>query len=439
MLGCPHLLTACLGESCRPRIESQQAFERYLLERAPASLSRRLNTDFDGKVRLLGANVTPDGVVAPGKRVKVTLYWQLQVHPGPGWCLFTHVLDQAGEPMVNLDHVGPIRTPSGAGQVFGPSAWPEGKVIVDEQEFTVPGGGTTHRIQLVTGVWRGSDRMRIVSGARDADNRAMVLSLPIRPRWLERGWLSTRTPRVRVDRLTSGSVIRIDGKLDEQAWQSGAAQVGSFVDVSTGLSRPGSELGGTARLAWDDRFLYLGLVIRDATVTGGFDPTQPDPHLWTRDTAEIMLDPDGDGDNRDYYEIQINPQNLVFDSHFDDYNSPRVQPSGPYGHQEWSSRVESAVTVQGTVDDATDRDQGYTIEARVPWKSFARAAQVPPRAGDEWRLNFYAMQNNGGVAWSPILGQGNFHKASRFGRVLWAEAGWQPPGSTVALTPAVRP
>jgi hypothetical protein len=32
-------------------------------------------------------------------------------------------------------------------------------------------------------------------------------------------------------------------------------------------------------------------------------------------------------------------------------------------------------------------------------------------------MNFYAMQDNGGVAWSPILGQGNFHKASRFGRV----------------------
>jgi hypothetical protein len=33
------------------------------------------------------------------------------------------------------------------------------------------------------------------------------------------------------------------------------------------------------------------------------------------------------------------------------------------------------------------------------------------------RMNFYAMEDNGGAAWSPILGQGNFHKASRFGRV----------------------
>jgi hypothetical protein len=36
-------------------------------------------------------------------------------------------------------------------------------------------------------------------------------------------------------------------------------------------------------------------------------------------------------------------------------------------------------------------------------------------------MNFYAMENNGGVAWSPILGQGNFHKAARFGRVTFVD------------------
>ena len=29
------------------------------------------------------------------------------------------------------------------------------------------------------------------------------------------------------------------------------------------------------------------------------------------------------------------------------------------------------------------------------------------------------MKNNGGVSWSPIMGQGNFHKATRFGKVQW--------------------
>jgi hypothetical protein len=51
------------------------------------------------------------------------------------------------------------------------------------------------------------------------------------------------------------------------------------------------------------------------------------------------------------------------------------------------------------------------------------------------------MKNNSGVAWSPILGQGNFHKASRFGRVTWVDPSLAPPapaGST-AVTGAITP
>jgi hypothetical protein len=77
--------------------------------------------------------------------------------------------------------------------------------------------------------------------------------------------------------------------------------------------------------------------------------------------------------------------------------------------------------VKGTIDEHGDKDEGYTVEAQIPWKAFAQgAAQLPPKAGDTWRMNFYAMANNGGTAWSPILGQGNFHKATRFGKVTWA-------------------
>jgi hypothetical protein len=70
----------------------------------------------------------------------------------------------------------------------------------------------------------------------------------------------------------------------------------------------------------------------------------------------------------------------------------------------------------------------------IPWKSFSKAQKVPPALGDSWRMNFYAMKNNGGVAWSPILNQGNFHKASRFGRVLWTESGWAPPAPSSAAS-----
>ncbi|MGK3988475.1 ATP-binding cassette domain-containing protein [Sorangium sp. So ce136] len=39
-----------------------------------------------------------------------------------------------------------------------------------------------------------------------------------------------------------------------------------------------------------------------------------------------------------------------------------------------------------------------------------------------------AIQNNGGAAWSPILGEGNFHRARRFGRVRFVGPAAGEPG-----------
>ncbi|WP_437724083.1 carbohydrate-binding family 9-like protein [Sorangium sp. So ce861] len=231
-----------------------------------------------------------------------------------------------------------------------------------------------------------------------------------------------------VRKVAPGAAVTIDGRLDEPAWQA-AARTGPFVNVGTGREDPSLPTQGEARLLWDDGFLYVGFDVSDATITGGFPQDARDPHLWERDTVEVMIDPDGDGDNKDYYEIQISPQNLVFDSQFDDYNAPRGGPSGPFGHQEWSAGLTSAVTLRGTIDDGSDRDGGYVVEAKIPWTAFAKARSAPPSPGDAWRMNFYAMQNNGGAAWSPILGEGNFHRARRFGRVRFVGAGGETAGA----------
>ena len=222
-------------------------------------------------------------------------------------------------------------------------------------------------------------------------------------------------------RLAPGAVITVDGRLDEPAWQK-ANDTGPFVDVGSGRENPGLPTQGHARLLWDDQHLYVGFEVSDHKVHGGWPATAKDPHLWEKDTVEIMLDPDGDGDNKDYYEIQINPQNLVFDTQYDEYNSPNGNGRGPFGHEEWSAKLTSVVVVHGTIDDDSDVDQGYTVEAKIPWASFTKAQHAPPTPGSTWRMNFYAMKNNGGTGWSPILGMGNFHRASRFGRVRWSAA-----------------
>ena len=244
-------------------------------------------------------------------------------------------------------------------------------------------------------------------------------------------------PSLDVPRRPADAPITIDGALDEPAWRS-AVDTGPFVDPGTGRPATRLPVGGRAKLLWDDASLYVAFDVRDRALRGGFPADAVDPHLWERDTVELMIDPDGDGDNRDYYEIQVSPQNLVFDSRFDDYNAPRGGERGPFGHQAWSAHLESAVRLRGSIDDDGDEDDGYVVELRVPWSSFDRARRAPPAAGDTWRMNLYAMQDDGGAAWSPILGQGNFHRASRFGRVRFVVDGAVTTAGEGAAPPVQR-
>lgn len=418
------LVSACVGGSKEITAEERERLQQYVLEKPPADLPRKLSITFGEKAELIGYSVSVKGPVKPGDKVEFTLYWKLHQDLEPGWNLFTHVIDGAGERVLNIDNVGPLREWRETRQIFGPSDWQPGKIYADQQSFTVPSDLKSNKLQVVTGIWKGSDRLPVTKGPHDREDRGQVLTLAVRGAKASSRPVSTRVPLLRARKLPDGAKITIDGKLDDEAWKS-AASTGGFVDVRTGRPNRSFPVNARAKLTWDAKALYVAFDVQDQDVVGGFEPKQKDPHLWTKDTVEIMIDPDGDGDNEDYYEIQINPQNLVFDSRFDRYNEPRKEPDGPFGHQQWSSQVDSAVVVNGTLDKPGDKDTGYVVEAKIPWKAFDKAKKAPPSPGEEWRINLYAMQNNGGVAWSPILGQGNFHKASRFGRVLFTTKEWE--------------
>jgi hypothetical protein len=428
--------TGCVGGSKETSERDKARLKAYVLDKAPANIPHTLNVNFENKVTLLGYKVEPEGVLKPGGQVKLTMYWRTDKKLDDGWNLFTHVLDGSGERVLNIDNVGPLREFRETHQVLWPTAWEPGKYYLDEQSFTVPTNVRTDKIQVVTGIWRDNDRLKPLSGPHDRENRAIVATLSTsvshNPAAAN---ASTRVPMLRADKLPKEQKIKIDGKLDEEAWRT-APTAGPFLDVRTGRPNSAFPVNGSVKVLWNSDALYLGFDVKDPDVVGGFDAKQKDPHLWTKDTVEVMVDPDGDGDNKDYYEIQVNPQNLVFDSRFEDYNLPKKEPDGPFGHQEWSSQLKSAVTVNGTLDNSADKDQGYVAEVMIPWKAFDKAKKAPPEIGDTWRINFYAMEANSGVAWSPILGQGNFHKASRFGRIQFAEKGWLPPMPTPAFPSA---
>jgi hypothetical protein len=220
-------------------------------------------------------------------------------------------------------------------------------------------------------------------------------------------------PTLRAARFERG-VIRIDGRLDEPVWQR-TGSTGPLVGPLDGRPAPGSGVQASARIGWDDEYLYVGAVVYDADPVTPFRPDEVDPHLWERASAvELMIQPGDPGDNREYYEIQVDPAGAVWDTRFDDYNRP--VGGARFGHQEWSAALRKAATVE--------RGAGrYTLEIALPWSSLASSrASVPPRAGDTWRVNVYSFRDGqrDALAWSPTLGQGNFHRSARFGRVVFA-------------------
>lgn len=186
----------------------------------------------------------------------------------------------------------------------------------------------------------------------------------------------------------------LDGRLDDDAWRA-AEWSGDFGDIQ-GPALPAPRRRTRAALLWDDDRLYVAASLRDPHVHGTL--RQRDQVVFHDDDFEVFLDPDGDG--REYYELEINALGTVFDL----YLRRSYRAGGPADHG-WNAVGErAAIAVQGTLDDARDLDEGWTLEWAIPWTALVPPAAHgegdgerarggrPPRAGETWRVNFSRVQ-----------------------------------------------
>jgi hypothetical protein len=89
----------------------------------------------------------------------------------------------------------------------------------------------------------------------------------------------------------------------------------------------------------------------------------------------------------------------------------------------WDSGLKSAVKIRGTLNDPSDRDQGWSVEMRIPMARLAEVPHLPPRRGDRWRFNLYRLEHLDrkrveGQAFSPLF-VGDFHYLPRFGWLVF--------------------
>ena len=93
VLGALLLLHGCKSAQKLDEQPANPALESHVLESVPNDIEERTFFDFEGKVHLIGYKLEPKGVVGPGGRLKLTLYWQSVSPLSPGFKLFTHVID----------------------------------------------------------------------------------------------------------------------------------------------------------------------------------------------------------------------------------------------------------------------------------------------------------------------------------------------------------
>ncbi len=404
---------ACRSEKKRDYEAEHERLREYVVAAAPKG-ARTLQTEFEGKVRLIGYELKPSAAARPGQKVALTLFWQVEKPLAADSRLFTHVLDGSGERVLALDDVGPLREPRQGEPALPPEVWKPGKVYVDKLSFRLPNNVKTDKVEIVAGfIRKGGERLNVVSGPKDGPGAARVATLTVNKKKERKPPIGS----VRVVKLGPNDQIRIDGKLDEEVWKAASA-----LPLRDAHGRKSSKisLGGTVKVAWSDTGLYVGFDIEDATVTGGFDPAaKQEQKLWEKAAAGVILDPDGDQKN--YYEVMVNPQKLVFDTRFDDFKKPYQVSKGIYGNDDWSSGTELAVTVRGTLDKDDDKDEGYVAEMLIPWAAFE--TKKAPSVGDTYRGNFFVFDDplrKDAVMWSPRLNE-SAHRVSRFGRLTFVD------------------
>jgi hypothetical protein len=178
--------------------------------------------------------------------------------------------------------------------------------------------------------------------------------------------------------------LDIDGLLDEPAWQA-AEWSEAFVDIE-GYDRPAPEWRTRFKLLWDDEFLYVGAELEEPHIWATL--TERDAVIYRENDFEVFIDPDGDTHN--YYELEINALGTVWDLFLAKPYRDRGKPQS-----EWDiAGLRAAVSVRGTVDDPSDRDEGWTVELAIPWSALATHAPGGrrPRDGEWWRVNFSRVQ-----------------------------------------------
>lgn len=211
----------------------------------------------------------------------------------------------------------------------------------------------------------------------------------------------------------SGPVV-IDGDPSDKAWAA-APWSDPFVDIE-GDKRPKPAHHTRVKMLWDAEALYIAAELDEPHVWGTL--RKHDSVIFYDNDFEVFLDPDGD--NHEYAELELNALNTTWDLLL-----TKPYKDGGRAVNAWEiAGLQTAVKVRGTLNDPSDTDTGWALEVRWPWAGLGelvngKLTPVPPRAGDQWRINFSRVQ------WQTVVKAGKYEKVPNRPEDNWV---WSPQG-----------
>ena len=204
--------------------------------------------------------------------------------------------------------------------------------------------------------------------------------------------------------------ILLDGKMNDPFWEK-VDWSESFVDIEGDL-KPLPFYDTKVKMLWDENYFYFGAKMEDPHVWATL--TERDAVIFKDNDFEIFLDPDGD--THHYYELEVN----ALETEWDLLLLKPYRDQAKVAVDSWDiPGLITKVHVDGTINDPSDIDKGWSVEIAIPWKALEECApNFHPLEGEQWKINFSR------VHWNTKIQNGQYIKTN-LPEYNWV---WSPQG-----------
>lgn len=201
----------------------------------------------------------------------------------------------------------------------------------------------------------------------------------------------------------------IDGKGDEAVWER-AQNIQSFRMAWLGEEGEKRISPTVAKMLWDRDYVYFWAKLEDNDLQSTVK--ERDGRTWNDDVFEVFLKPSQS--HGGYYEFHVTPGNVQMDLY--------IPKRGPNAYDEFRLKdtfdFQSAVHIDGTLDNRADNDRFWEVEFRLAWEDFGPTGGRP-EPGETWtyslcRYDFNASDTEPTLTSIAPLNRCSFHDYEQF-------------------------